>query len=71
MANRYLPSAKPLPRCTPRQSDVIRGRAEGKPYTLLSRELGIAPRRLQRMEQAALKRLVRYLDQSTFLEVHP
>lgn len=67
MSRRYLPSGKPFPRCTARQSDVIRGRAEGKAYTVLSRELGVAPRALQRMEQAALKRLVRYLDQETFL----
>lgn len=66
---RYLPSGKPLPGCSCRESDIIRGRAEGKSYLKLWRETGIAPRKLHDMEQAALKRIVRYLDQSSFLGV--
>jgi hypothetical protein len=65
---RYLPSGKPFPGCSHRESDIVRGRAEGKSYWRLWHELGIAPRRMRDMEQAALKRIVRYLDQSTFLE---
>lgn len=64
---RYLPSGKPFPGCSCRESDIVRGRAEGKSYWRLWQELGIAPRRMRDMEQAALKRIVRYLDQESFL----
>jgi hypothetical protein len=66
---RYIPSGKPLPRCTLRESDILRFRAEGMSYLFIENRTGVAPRLAQRLEQRALKRLLRYLDQGTFLGV--
>jgi hypothetical protein len=66
---RYIPSGKPLPRCSLRESDILRHRAEGRSYIHIERQTGIAPRLAQRLEQRALKRILRYLDQGTFLGV--
>lgn len=63
--------AAPFPRCTPTQSLIVQLRARGASYREIVRATKLAPRKVHDQEVAALRKIVRYLEQQVFLEPKP
>jgi DNA-binding CsgD family transcriptional regulator len=60
-----------IPGCSDRETRILQLRGRGLNYRAISRETGIAPRLVHDLEQAALKKAVRYLEQQSFLQGKP
>lgn len=59
--------ASPLIHLTPTQSLILQLRARGATYRQITRAVKISPRKVHDAEIAALRKVVRYLEQETFL----
>lgn len=56
-----------LPGCNELESTILRMRADNRSFWQIAHATGVGPRRLHRIYQSALRKLVKFGEQATFL----